>query len=549
MWREYGTAAFTEARERGLPVLLLLGAARCPTSARLGRELEERAGALEGRFVLVRTSREDSPEADAAHRGAGWPTLAVLDADGALLRRVNTVDADDAVARLAADGPQDAPADPRRTAYSKAVTHICEVLLSTADPDWGGWGARQKFPHPDALHLLLVRWSETGDERMLRAVGRTLRSMQGRPIHDAVDGGFFRYATERDWSAPSGEKPLLSNAKRLLAYAEAYQVLGEESFRSTALDVASWMERALLDEDTGAFCAAEELDPEAVRMGTAEARASAPSPGLDTTIHTDRNAWAVIGLLKAGFVLGERHLVDRAIGTLDFLTTRMFDPARGVHAYWNGTWNQPGDLRQQAALLRATVEAVHCAGATRFLEPARAIATWTDEHLSAADGSFRADLHQREIAAIDRDVEDLKANALMAEGLLRLGLLCGDARWTERARRVLDAFLGAERPHGYAGAGFGRALDLVVHEPLQVTVVGAADDPLRAALADAALRPYVASRVALVIDPEADQELMEALGLESTGSSYALLQRGGLTCAVTDDPQRLPALVAGSERG
>ena len=30
MWLEYGTAAFDEARERGLPVLVLIGAARCP---------------------------------------------------------------------------------------------------------------------------------------------------------------------------------------------------------------------------------------------------------------------------------------------------------------------------------------------------------------------------------------------------------------------------------------------------------------------------------------------------------------------------------------
>lgn len=547
MWLEYGEAAFDEARERGLPVLVLIGAARCPASARMRSGLEARAGALEGRFVLVAASREDHPEVDAEHRGAGWPTLAVLDGGGTRSQRIETADPDEAVSRLLSGGA--APADDQLTDHVAAVDRIAEVLLETADPEWGGWGARQKFPHPDALHMLLVRWSETGDERMLRTVTRTLRSMQGRPIRDDLDGGFYRYATERDWSAPSAEKPLLSNAKRLLAYAEAYQVLGEASFRDTALDIAAWMNRALRDEETGAYRASEELHPEAARLRTSEGRAALPSPTVDPTIHADRNAWAVMGLLKAGLVLEEPGLVSRALAALDFVLARMFDPSRGVYAYWNGSWNQPGDLRQQAAVLRALVDAVHSAGANRYLEPAKAIAAWTDEHLTATDGSFRGDLHQRELPAIERSTEDLKANALMAEGLLRLAVLTGDARWQARARTALGAFLGAERPHGYEGAGYGRALDLLAHAPLHVTIVGPADDPLRARLADAARRPYVASRVTLTVDPVAETELATRLGLDPSDSSHALVQRGGLTLAVTDDPQRLPALMAGSERG
>ena len=172
-----------------------------------------------------------------------------------------------------------------------------------------------------------------------------------------------------------------------------------------------------------------------------------------------------MGLLKTGLVLEEPGLVLRALAALDFVLARMFDPSRGVYAYWNGTWNQPGDLRQQAAVLRSLVDAVHTASANRYLDPARAIAAWTDEHLSASDGSFRGDLHQRELPAVERSTEDLKANALMAEGLLRLAVLTGEDRWHARARTALEAFLGAERSHGYEGAAYGRALDLLVHAP------------------------------------------------------------------------------------
>ena len=76
----------------------------------------------------------------------------------------------------------------------------------------------------------------------------------------------------------------------------------------------------------------------------------------------------------------------------------------------------------------------------------------------------------------------------MAEGLLRLAVLTGEDRWQARARTALEAFLGAERSHGYEGAAYGRALDLLVHAPLHVTIAGPADDPLRRA-ARAARRP------------------------------------------------------------
>ena len=38
-----------------------------------------------------------------------------------------------------------------------SVDDVARMLVETADPVWGGWGERQKFPHPDALHFLLVR--------------------------------------------------------------------------------------------------------------------------------------------------------------------------------------------------------------------------------------------------------------------------------------------------------------------------------------------------------------------------------------------------------
>ena len=44
---------------------------------------------------------------------------------------------------------------------------------------------------------------------------RALAAMAGSPLRDAVDGGFFRYATRRDWSVPHYERMLTDNAQLL----------------------------------------------------------------------------------------------------------------------------------------------------------------------------------------------------------------------------------------------------------------------------------------------------------------------------------------------
>ncbi len=562
MWKTYdspaetddtrNSAVFAEARERDAHVLLLLGASFCPRTRALRARLEAADGALSDRFVCVEVDKDEQPDVDLQFRGSGWPTLVVLDAEGALVREV-LEHGDGVAADLLGETPptEDSAGADSRSPRADIVDEITEVLVSTADPVWGGWGARQKFPHPDALHFLLVRWSATGREDLLEVVLRTLRSMQGREIHDALEGGFYRFATRSDWSVPNFEKPLLSNAKRLLAYAEAYQALGEESFRSTAEGVANWMIDALLDDATGAFRGSQDADPSYARLTTLEARQRHTSPPTEPTIHADRNAWAAIALLKAGFVFDADTLTRRALDVLDFLVAKLFDPVRGVSHYWNGAWNQPGDLRDQGAVLRSLVEAVHYAGANRFLEPAEAIAHWMVEHLGTDDGSFRRDPFTDAAPPAQRSADDLRWNAVAAEALVRLGLLTRDSQWIERGHAALDSFVDAFRPHGFATAGFGRALDLVVREPIHVVVVGAAGDDRTRSLVRAALRPYVASRIVQSVDPETESGLLARLGLDIALPElpFAIIEQGGRTYAGTSDPVRLPALMTRSERG
>lgn len=581
-WHDWNDAAFERARERDCPVVLFLRASWC----RWCREMEAGALAdervlaiLTDRFVCIHVDKDRRPDIDARYRKGGWPTLSFLDADGELIAAENFLEADELLRRLeliaeryperrdeietdlsADEGATGVPAleavSPlRKKRHSEIsmdlVDDVLATLLETADPVHGGWGTRHKFPHPEALHFATVRWSQTGDPLTLGLVLRTLRRMQQGEIYDKVEGGFYRYATQPDWSVPHHEKMLDSNAQRLLAYVEAYQALGEESFQVTARGILDWMHATLLDPETRCFKGSQDADPEYAHKRTLEQRRAYGAPDCDPTIFTNWNALAVCSLLKSGIVLGEDRYLDQALATLDFLMENLWDEREGMYHYWDGAYNLPGMLSDQAYTLQALIQAMHYAGENRYLEPAVRLARVAKEQLQAEDGSFY-DMRHDPSARGDLRVRNrsILENAVMAEALLRLSHMTRDAFFGQTGRRVLEAFVEDFKRYGHFVAGYGRAVDLVFHEPVNVTIVGARGADRTRALRQAALRPYVASRIVQTVDPETDAALFERTGLPrpEDDSARAYIDRGRESYAETSKPERLAALMTRAER-
>lgn len=92
-WHEWSDAAFAEARERDVPVLLSIGYAACHWCHVMARESfsDPEVGALmDAGFVSIKVDREERPDVDAVHMAAllaltghgGWPLTAILTPDG-----------------------------------------------------------------------------------------------------------------------------------------------------------------------------------------------------------------------------------------------------------------------------------------------------------------------------------------------------------------------------------------------------------------------------------------------------------------------------------
>lgn len=582
-WSEWSDEAFTEARERNVPVMLFVRASWC----RFSNELEKQVlvdprvqKLLSERFVAIRVDKDRRPDIDARYSKGGWPTLAWLEDDGELLAADNFLEADELVARLELvsdyyarnrelirarikeveelrKAEEAAPA-PRRGVKTPVlsldiVESVARTVLENADPVYGGWGREHKFPQTEAIDFALIRWSQTGDNEMLQIATRTLRAMQTGEIHDTVEGGFYRYATQADWSVPHHEKMLDSNAQRLFAYLEAWQVLGDDSFRATAQGILSFLYETLYDPKTHAFKGSQDANPAYAHLTTRAARRKFDAPACDPTIFTNWNAIAVSALLKATAVLGEPRHAESAFATLEFLRNEMFDEAHGVYHYWDGSYHLPGMLADHAYLLRALIDAAQHSGDARYLADARKVADLSIERLQSPTGGFfdmaydpaaRGGLRQRNRSILE--------NAVMAEALLRLAALLRIEDYADTARETLASFADDYKRFGHFTAGYARAVDLLFHLPIHVTIVGPRGSEHASELQRAALKPYVASRIVQILDPSEDAKLLERSGLPEPRSgeiARAYVARGRESYAETSDASRLFALMTRIERG
>ncbi len=577
-WFEWSDEAFQSARERRVPVLLFVRAAWC----RWCRELESTvladprvARVLDERFVCIQVDKDRRPDIDARYSKGGWPTLAWLDDEAELLAADTYLEADEMLARaelVAAyysknrdsikariaevererRAPVAAPRGRGRLSLD-IVEHVARTVVDTADPVHGGWGREHKFPQTEAIDFALIRWSQTGDNSMLQLVTRTLRAMQAGEIHDTVEGGFYRYATQADWSVPHHEKMLDSNAQRLFAYLEAWQVLGDDSFRATARGILSFLYDTLLDPKTGTFKGSQDANPTYAHLPTRAARRDFGAPPCDPTVFTNWNAIAVSALFKATAVLGEPRHAEQALKTLEFLRNEMVDLHRGVYHYWDGSYHLPGMLSDHAYMLRALIDASQHAGDVRYLHDARKLADLSIEQLHSPSGGFydksydpgaRGGLRMRNRSILE--------NAVMAEALLRLSALLRIDDYADTARETLASFADDYKRFGHFTAGYARAVDLLFHLPIHVTIVGPRASPLAIDLQRAALGPYVASRIVQILDPAEDASLLARSGLPHPRpgeAARAYVARGRESYAETSDPARLAALMTRVERG
>jgi uncharacterized protein YyaL (SSP411 family) len=368
-WQPWGEAAFDRAREENKLVFLSVGYSTCHwchVMAHESFEDPEIAAIMNRHFINVKVDREERPDIDATYMAfvqattghGGWPMSVWLTPAGkpvvggtyfppvdrhgragfpnichqlARLWQEDRLRLESGAAGIMAQLAH-AAAPPPTTALAddSVFDEFLRQCQQRFDPDWGGFGDAPKFPRPTVLRTLMQLVERHGlnspdGASAWEMTELTLRGMALGGMHDHLGGGFHRYSVDRYWHVPHYEKMLYDQAQLAMAYLDAWQLSGEDFFRTVAEDIFGYLLTTLRDPG-GAFHAAEDAD-------------SLPSP---TATHSREGAFWTWSAAEIASLLEPR---DDAI----------FTAAYGVEAAGNARPESDphGELAGQNTLLRA----------------------------------------------------------------------------------------------------------------------------------------------------------------------------------------------------
>ena len=304
-WLPWGKEAFERAKKEHKPIFLSIGYSTCHWCHVMERESfenEEIAKLINQNFIPIKVDKEERPDIDKFYqlvysvmhnRSGGWPLTIIMSEDKKPFFAATYLPPEDGygVKGLKTILPILAKAYKTKRAYlekrGEAVLKLVnealqaryvpvQIDLSLAqkalknisqqfDSSYGGFSKRVKFPEPSKIDLLLDLWLITHNTQALAMATKTLDMMAKGGIFDQIDGGFFRYSTDRKWNIPHFEKMLYTNAQLIALYTRAYLLIEKKLYRRVVQRSIKEMDRRFLYK--GLYFSASDADTNGVEGG------------------------------------------------------------------------------------------------------------------------------------------------------------------------------------------------------------------------------------------------------------------------------------------
>ncbi|MFP4643972.1 MAG: thioredoxin domain-containing protein [Spirochaetales bacterium] len=131
------------------------------------------------------------------------------------------------------------------------IDRLTTELSRVVDTEWAGFGPGPKFPPHSTLLWMLYAHAASGDTRLADMSRAILDRMASRGLHDHLQGGFFRYCVDREWTIPHFEKMLYDQALLLWSYAAAAYHFNSSEYERVAQGVVRCLEETFREDTHG----------------------------------------------------------------------------------------------------------------------------------------------------------------------------------------------------------------------------------------------------------------------------------------------------------
>lgn len=507
-WREYSSEVFEEAEKEKKPIFMLITAVWCywcHVYEEKTLETKDVADYINNNYLPVFIDYDRRKDIASKYSAGGLPTTVILMPDGEeLVSAPGYIENAQLLSNLeetlayiqkgyepkGVEKAEDIYRERRNLAkedLQKYMDYFKRFVDDKYDTQFGGFGLREKYMHGKVVDYLLDVYEESGNKEFLDMALKTLDNMAGRAqrqakskrpsfnelvrlredmkqpdwiakiarlqtdhkitgLFDNVEGGFFRYATRRDWSVPHYEKMLEDQADIIKAYIHAFKITKEPFYKDIAKRSIEYVLKNLYDEKDGRFYGSQDAD-EIYYHFTLEERKKVHAPRIDRTSYTHTNANMAMTFLYAGEVLKEDNYRKIGSKALDFFVNNAMTD-NGILSFYDTQkrkWVLDGQLEDNAWFVLSLLEGYKTTKEKRFIENADALIAFIIKNLySEMDGGFlerrstaKKFYREKEFVSFKRPYV---ANGIMAEALIAFYELTKNKEYLEKTKEIMGLF-------------------------------------------------------------------------------------------------------------
>jgi len=504
-WQEWSSSTFAQAKNKNRLILINVGHEGC-TACRFMEENTfnnpEVIKLVNDNFVAIQVDSEARPDIGERYSDWAWPANAVMRPDAvqvlafagsrrpaAYIEILRKVINDHASGTLSPDklAPYGAP----QQAESAPLTDLRDQIRVLQDSVF----AHKKsgvFESAEALRHLLLRSHLYGDNDALIMAKSSLNGLLQQL--DLTWGGMF-YASTGNWNNTVAEKRLESQAAALQAYAEGYQLTGDQKYKEALTNIDLYLTTFMLSKQ-GAFFANQQDRlvnlPTNMSMGDYYAlndkqRRVYGIPTIDHAIYSDVNARIILGYVMAFEATGKRSYLDTATQAARHLLDKRQTKAGWIIQFTPGT-ELASDQRihvlteQQLSYLRTQA---HFGLALLSLYRATDNIYWRQAANNVANALLE-NLEDEKLGGFYGALDDgtpgrrkpLEDNATAAQFLYLLGVLEKKEGYKIAAERAIRASASptAVSREGRITGSLALTLEIITGEYVEFSVVGDTED-------------------------------------------------------------------------
>ncbi|MDY6930750.1 MAG: DUF255 domain-containing protein [Halobacteriota archaeon] len=458
-WLEWEKESIDTAKRLDKPILLKIGATWCHWCHVMDDTTYSDPQVIESvnsDFVPISIDNDSRPDVNERYNMGGWPTTAFLTPEGTVITGGTYIPPEDflSISRQVTTYYKENKGKiginngniPLKTAKKEnigwdIVEEILGEVIDAFDPDYAGFGRSQKFPHPDQIDLLLLHFGRSGDLASKGAAVLTLDAMINGEIWDDSKGGFYRYATQRNWGKPHFEKMLEDNSKLLLVYLDGYTLTRDDRYLTTAASIRDFLVAELFE---GAF------------MGSVDA----DSKKVDQRIFTNWNGMAIKALTKLFEISGDTSALDYAIEASENVIENSCEEGKGVVHEKDSKNGKLKLLTDHIWFASALTSLFAVTGENRYLETSLDITDYALKEFKWDDKGLFFDSISREDVGIALEKRwKIEDNSLLSNLLVDNYLITGEERYLKEAESLLASISSEYKNYGLFSAPYAISID------------------------------------------------------------------------------------------